>query len=131
MGLKVTLAIMVPCSAHAAEEMRRAATQCGLRADADVVITGWISEAARNTRYCQASGLLLPLWDDDRSRTRMPTKLGGKFASGVPVITCPVGDLGRLLTDGETAFLCRPGDVEAFASRMVCAVTDPELAKRI
>src|SRR2546429_2660527 len=37
-------------------------------------------------RSRDATALLLPLWDDDRSRTRMPNKLGEYLASGKPVI---------------------------------------------
>jgi glycosyltransferase involved in cell wall biosynthesis len=61
----------------------------------------------------------------------MPNKLGEYLASGAPVITCTVGDVGRLLKDGETAFLCRAGDVEAFATKVACAVTNPLQAQRV
>jgi glycosyltransferase involved in cell wall biosynthesis len=71
------------------------------------------------------------LFDDDRSRTRMPTKLGGYLASGTPVITCNVGDLTYLLSHGRNAYISAPGDDLAFAENMCSVLHDRVTARKI
>jgi glycosyltransferase involved in cell wall biosynthesis len=97
----------------------------------DVVLTGYIDDDHLDTLYRSAAGLLLPLFDDDRSRTRMPTKLGGYLASGTPVITCNVGDLTYLLSHGRNAYISAPGDDLAFAENMCSVLHDRVTARKI
>jgi glycosyltransferase involved in cell wall biosynthesis len=96
-----------------------------------VVLTGFIDDARLDALYRSAAGLLLPLFDDDRSRTRMPTKLGGYLASGTPVITCAVGDLTNLLRHGQNAYVGAPGDEQAFAENMCAVLRDRAAAREI
>lgn len=63
----------------------------GLLAE-EIVFTGCIDEPTLETCYKTAGALLMPLWNDDRSFTRLPNKLGGYLAAGRPVITSGVGD---------------------------------------
>ena len=97
----------------------------------DVCLTGWVDEANLLSCFRDAAALLLPLWDDVPSRTRMPNKLGEYLASGKPVITCSVGDLTDFLVDGVNASLAKPGDSLDFADRMLAMLDDPEMAARI
>lgn len=96
-----------------------------------VVIQGFVEEDRLDEIYQPAAGLLLPLFDDDRSRTRMPTKLGGYLASGKPVITCAVGDLTELLFHERSAYIGPPGDEAAFAENMCSVLRDPATARKI
>lgn len=97
----------------------------------DVCLAGWVDEATLLTSFRGATALLLPLWDDDRSKTRMPNKLGEYLASGKPVITSRVGDLTDFLEDGVNAFLARPGDEQDFADKMLAILCDPQMAARV
>jgi glycosyltransferase involved in cell wall biosynthesis len=96
-----------------------------------VVLTGFIGDDELDALYRSAAGLLLPLFDDDRSRTRMPTKLGGYLASGTPVITCDVGDLTYLLSHERNAYIGPPGDELAFAENMCAVLRDRGAARKI
>jgi glycosyltransferase involved in cell wall biosynthesis len=96
-----------------------------------VVLTGYIGDHELDALYRSAAGLLLPLFDDDRSRTRMPTKLGGYLASGTPVITCDVGDLTHLLSHERNAYIGPPGDELAFAENMCSVLRDRAAARKI
>ncbi len=96
-----------------------------------VVLTGYIGDDQLDALYRSAAGLLLPLFDDDRSRTRMPTKLGGYLASGTPVITCGVGDLTSLLSHERNAYVGPAGDERAFAENMHSVLRDGMTARRI
>jgi glycosyltransferase involved in cell wall biosynthesis len=96
-----------------------------------VVLTGLIDDDQLDVLYRSAAGLLLPLYDDDRSRTRMPTKLAGYLASGTPVVTCDVGDLSLLLSHQRSAYIGAPGDERAFAENMCSVLRDPVTARKI
>lgn len=98
---------------------------------ADISLTGWVDEATLLACHRNATALLLPLWDDLQSRTRMPNKLGEYLASGKPVITCRVGDLADFLVDGVNACLVKPGDDGDFADKMLTILNDPQMAARI
>ena len=96
-----------------------------------VVITDFVEEDQLNEIYQLSAGLLLPLFDDDRSRSRMPTKLGGYLASGKPVITCAVGDLTDMLAHERSAYIGPPGDEVAFAENMCSVLREPVTASEI
>jgi O-antigen biosynthesis protein len=52
-----------------------------------------------------------------------PVAVMEALAMGIPVVASRVGGLPELVVDGETGFLCEPGDVAAFAARLgeLCA----------
>jgi glycosyltransferase involved in cell wall biosynthesis len=98
---------------------------------APVRALGYIGRTSLRDLYAEATGLLIPLPDDLRSRARFPTKLGEYLASGRPVVTTAVGEIERYCTDLETAFVARPDDPGAFADKMQQVLTDPERAERV
>jgi glycosyltransferase involved in cell wall biosynthesis len=100
-------------------------------AESDIVFTGCVDERALERCYKSAVALLTPLWDDDRSITRLPNKLGEYLASGRPVVAGCIGDLTDFLIDDVNACLARPGDERDFAERMIWLLRDPERARRI
>ena len=60
-----------------------------------------------------------------------PTVVLEALAMGVPVIASAVGGLPELVHDGETGFLCPPGDDAAFADAIRRLHADPELHGRM
>jgi glycosyltransferase involved in cell wall biosynthesis len=129
MGMKCQLTIVGGVRDDARRRVMEYARSHGV-ADA-VVLTGYIDNDRLDMLYRSAAGLLLPLFDDDRSRTRMPTKLGGYLASGTPVITCDVGDLTYLLSHKRNAYIGAPGDELAFAENMCSVLRDRATARKI
>lgn len=97
----------------------------------DIYFTGYVDDPTLEQSYRNAAALLLPLRDDDRSKTRLPNKLGEYLASGRPVITCKVGDLTDFLFHRVNAYLAEPGDEQDFAEQMISVVRDPAAARRI
>ena len=82
--------------------------------------------------YCKgATALLMPLWKDDASITRLPNKMGEYLATGRPVITSEIGDLTEFLIDNVNAYVGEPGNERAFADKMIEVLEDPERAERI
>ncbi|HNY26917.1 MAG TPA: glycosyltransferase [Candidatus Sumerlaeota bacterium] len=96
-----------------------------------VEYVGFVSDEEVARLYRQATLLLAPLPDDPQSVTRFPTKLGEYLASGRPVVTTTIGEPGRYLQDGVTAFLIREGSAEALADKIGEAVSDPERAEAV
>jgi glycosyltransferase involved in cell wall biosynthesis len=112
-------------------EPRDSGVAYGDLSDGDVRLTGWVDLETLQACFRNAAALLLPLFDNERSRTRMPNKLPEYLASRKPVITSKVGDLQDFLVDGVNASIAKPGDSVDFARKMTALLTDPELATRI
>jgi glycosyltransferase involved in cell wall biosynthesis len=70
--------------------------------------------------------LILPSRFDGR-----PVVVLESLAMGVPVIASRVGALPELVREGETGFLCKPGDVRAFAERVRWLAAHPEDHRRM
>jgi glycosyltransferase involved in cell wall biosynthesis len=87
-----------------------------------VVLAGYLPRPDLLSLYQSASALLIPLFDDIRSRARFPTKIGEYLCSGKPVVTNKVGEIPRYFTDGENAFICDPGNPRLYAHKIIDAV---------
>lgn len=117
-------------SADHATEIVSAATALGLSPD-DLIMPGCVDEETLIATYRTATALLMPLWDDDRSITRLPNKMGEYLASGRPVVGSNIGDLTEVLFDGQNAYLSEPGNEASFAAKMLEVVADPDKADAV
>lgn len=127
-GGDCTLVLVGACSDSARRFLAGQLEQLGLPGDR-VRVPGYVTDAELKNLMCSARALLLPLWDDDRSRCRFPNKIGEYLFSERPVITCAMGDVAEVLTDGKSAHVCRPGDVDDFARRICLVLQDPSAAE--
>jgi glycosyltransferase involved in cell wall biosynthesis len=75
---------------------------------------------------CEADIVVLPSRVDG-----MPLVVLEALAAGKAVVASRVGSLPNMIADGESGFLCDPGDVEAFCDRVLLLVRDPELRHKI
>lgn len=66
-----------------------------------------------------ANALLLPLFDDVDSQARFPNKLGEYLLSGKPVVTCAIGETGKILRDGYNALIASESTPSAFAKKII------------
>jgi glycosyltransferase involved in cell wall biosynthesis len=113
----------------AAQWLMRAASEGAL--DERVLVAGYLSRADLLVQYSRAHALLIPLFDDVRSRARFPTKIGEYLASGRPIVTTSVGEMPRFFEDHASAFMCRPGDVRAYGAKVCEALADADRAARV
>jgi glycosyltransferase involved in cell wall biosynthesis len=102
-----------------------------LRTDARVTLAGYLSRIELLGLYTQAHALLIPLFDDDRSRARFPTKIGEYAAAARPVVTTAVGEADRYFVDEVNASVCPPGDASLYGDRIIALLNDPERAALI
>jgi len=92
---------------------------------------GYVAWDELKRLFANAAALLIPLPDDEQSRSRFPSKIGEYLSSARPVIATEVGDIGCYLQDGHNAFVAKPGDVRAFANKIEFVLEHPELAAQV
>lgn len=80
-----------------------------------VRLLGYISRESLLSYYMGAAALLIPLFDDIVSAARFPTKISEYLLSGVPVVTTCVGEVGKIIKDGDNGFVSKPNDVSDYA----------------
>ena len=98
---------------------------------ADVLLTGCVDYFTIASLNRTATALLMPLWNDEKSLTRLPNKMGEYLASGRPVITSNIGDLTDFLFDNLNAYVGEAGSEREFTDRMIAVLCDPERATQI
>lgn len=94
-------------------------------------LAGYLSRPEVLSLYARAHVLLIPLFDDVRSRARFPTKIGEYLAAARPIVTSAVGEIPRYFSDGVDAVVCAPGDTAAYADGILRLLSDRELAASI
>lgn len=87
-------------------------------------ILGYVDRDDLINYYRNASCLLIPLFNDEVSNARFPTKLAEYLLSGVPVITNKVGEVNNVLTDSVSAYLADAGNVAEYATAIQRALND-------
>lgn len=129
-GYNCRLRLVLGIAEEMAPSLLAYASEQGVGPD-DLILVGCVNHMVLSGVYRQAVGLLMPLWDDDRSITRLPNKMSEYLASGRPVVASEVGDLRYLLKDGVNAHVVKAGDEQAFAERMIDILADPSRNERI
>ncbi|MBN1632259.1 MAG: glycosyltransferase family 4 protein [Thermoleophilia bacterium] len=112
-----------------ADWLRDEARHAGLGDRVDLV--GYLSRPELLNLYGRAHALLIPLFDDQQSRARFPTKIGEYLAAARPVVTNPVGEIPLHFTDGVDAVVCPPNDPVIFGRAIVDLLSDPARAALI
>lgn len=101
------------------------------REDHRVEYVGYVSRDKLLELFAEARALLIPLFADERSQARFPSKIGEYLAAARPVVTTNVGEIDRYLRDGETAYISAPGDEAAYAAKIVRILEDPAEAAAV
>lgn len=128
-GKNVLLRIIGPCSETTRAELLAYASEKEISTDC-IDILGFVSDADL-WKYCSsADAFLMPLWDDDRSRTRFPTKFGQYLAAGHPIITVKTGEVGHFLTE-DTALFYEAGKTIELANQMELLIANPAVGEAI
>jgi glycosyltransferase involved in cell wall biosynthesis len=96
-----------------------------------VELAGYLPRNELLNKYAQASALLIPLFDDIRSRARFPTKIGEYLASNRPIVTNSVGEAARYFVDGKNAYMCAPGDAILYGKKIIEVLENHDEATRV
>jgi glycosyltransferase involved in cell wall biosynthesis len=106
--------------------------ECRKRAIEDNVnMCGYLTRADLLKYYAGAKALLIPLFDDIRSKARFPTKIAEYLASSVPIITNMIGEIPYYFKDGVNAFIAKPNDPTAYAKKIIECLENPNKSKKI
>lgn len=90
-----------------------------------VRLLGFLDEPSYFRHLGSATVLCLPRSSLSRASTGFPFKLAEYLASGKPVVTSEVGDIGKYLGKDE-AFLYPAGDAEGLRDALTGALRDPQ-----
>jgi glycosyltransferase involved in cell wall biosynthesis len=103
---------------------------CGLPA-LSVSLTGFVDDNQLFHYVQYASVVLAPMWNDEKSNTRFPTKLGLYSFAGKSIITAPVGELKDYFVDGINCLFYEPGKEESLAQKIKEIIDDSDKAARL
>ena len=95
------------------------------------IIEGYLDDDELKSYFSGALALLAPLLENERSIARFPSKMADYLYSGRPIVTSKTGEIVYYLTDNQSGFLCNPGDIDDFASRIAQIIQDPDWANHI
>lgn len=123
------LVLCGPCSDSVRRELFEAVKKNGLDVD-QVVIAGFVPQTELFRLVTHAKVLLLPLWNDERSKSRFPTKMGLYVAAGRPIVSSPIGEIANYLQDGHSALFAPVDDEMAWADCINRLVKDEALCER-
>ena len=90
------------------------------------VVTGQLVHADLPAYYS-----LMDVFVHPSLRDGMPNAVLEAMACEKPVVASAVGGMLDVLKDEENGLLVPPGNAQALASAIVCALTDPELGKKL
>jgi glycosyltransferase involved in cell wall biosynthesis len=92
-------------------------------ADGQAVLLGTRPPEEMPTAYAAADVFCLPSWWE-----AMPMSVLEAMAAGLPVVASDVGDVARLVDDGETGYLVSPQSPVELASALRKLILDPQRA---
>lgn len=101
------------------------------RLEGRIELAGYLSRSDLLLRYSRAIALVIPLFDDIRSRARFPTKIGEYLASGRPIVTTNVGEVARYFVDRENAYVCAPGNPNSYGRKIIEVLNNSEESIRV
>ena len=91
-----------------------------------VITPGWVTGKEKDDLFRNAFAYCMASREEG-----LPITVLESIASGLPVISTPVGCVPELLSDGESALFFPTGDSRALADRMRMLIEDSQLYKRL
>jgi len=95
-----------------------------------IIEVGFVSQERLPTYLGSCNLFLLPLTESIANAARWPSKINSYFASGRPVVACPVGDVATTVTRWDAGRLGRPSD-GSFQQACYELLADPVEATRL
>ncbi len=94
------------------------------------IVTG-LTDAELSALYVNAYALLIPMRPTIQDKARFPHKIGEYCASGRPIVTTDVGEVGARFQHGVNAYVATTYDVGAYARVIEEALNDSSKADEI
>ena len=106
------------------DELRRRAERTGL--EASVTFTGYVPEAEKADHFNLADAFFFPSAMEGFGLT-----VAEAMSSGLPVVASDRGSIPELVADGETGFVCDPGEPGRFVERLLSLLGDGVLREKL
>lgn len=87
-----------------------------------IIYHGWVNAEQKAELFAQCQLLILPSYNEG-----LPVVILEAMASGLPVISTPVGGIPEVILPGETGFLVEPGNKLAISTMITRVLADPKL----
>jgi glycosyltransferase involved in cell wall biosynthesis len=97
----------------------------------NISFLGYLARPELLNLYTSANALLIPLFNDVRSKARFPTKIGEYLLSGRPVISNNIGEVGHLFSNKINILLSENENSKDFAKLIVLSLENTELSNKI
>ena len=91
-----------------------------------VRLLGWVQGEEKQNYLTQANVFLLPSYFEGT-----PVAILEAMAYGLPVVSCSVGGIPALISEGKTGFLVEPGDVDAMVEKLLLLLNDEALCQTL
>ena len=95
------------------------------------VLTGALSQEEVPPLLREFAAALAPYPRPEHPFYFSPLKLFEYMACGAPVVASAVGQIAEIVRDGETGFLCPPGDMDAFEAACDRLLSHPSLGRSV
>jgi glycosyltransferase involved in cell wall biosynthesis len=91
-----------------------------------VTFLGWLPSPEMRDLFAASDVLVLPSRNEG-----LPMVIVEAMASGLAVISTPVGSIGDAIMEGVNGLLVPPKDVDALATALTTVVEAPEIRRRM
>jgi glycosyltransferase involved in cell wall biosynthesis len=91
-----------------------------------VTFLGWLPPPKMHDLFAASDVLVLPSRNEG-----LPMVIVEAMASGLAVISTPVGSIGDAVLEGVNGLLVPPKDVDALATALATVIEDPEVRRRM
>jgi glycosyltransferase involved in cell wall biosynthesis len=115
---------LIYCGNKETEKLRNMVVSMGV--DEFVEVREWIDNEQKARLLSKSTALILPSYTEG-----MPNVILEAMASGLPVLTTPVGGIPEILEDYINCVFIMPGDLEDICSKTIMFLKDNKLRKNI
>jgi glycosyltransferase involved in cell wall biosynthesis len=106
------------------EEVRAEIAKLGLEQHVDLL--GWVKGEAKDELLAISTLYVLPSFDEG-----VPMSILEAMASGIPIVSTPVGGIPEVVGNGREGVLVPPGDVPGLSAAISRLLGDPGLRSRM
>ena len=115
---------LIYCGNKETNKLRKMVLNNGL--SAYIEVNDWLNSEGKKSLLEKATALILPTYTEG-----IPNVILEAMASGVPVITTPVGGIPSVLTDKINCLYFKPGDITDMIEKITCLLGNKEMQGNI
>lgn len=115
---------LIYCGNKETNKLRKMVLNSGL--SAYIEVNDWLNSEGKKSLLEKVTALILPTYTEG-----IPNVILEAMASGVPIITTPVGGIPSILTDKINCLYFNPGDIADMIEKITCLLGNEEMQEEI